>query len=216
MLNLVLPGVALARPWRAGATTWLALRPSLIIRSTELRTSSRSGTSRSSQRRHASPLVTTAARGWLTSCAIEAVSSPERRHARHVRKLGLRLVQRIFRATPILDVGVDPVPAQIRPFSSRNGAARARSQRYSPSADRTRHTASKAPLSRATSTIRLRAAGHRQDAQQIAIGSLAASAAVQPRSDQCALTRTIDPSAADALHTMPGIVSIACRNSCSA
>ncbi len=54
--------------------------------------SSRSGVSRASHRRQALPFVITAASGWLTSWAIEAVSAP-RVDARDMRQLRLRSVQ---------------------------------------------------------------------------------------------------------------------------
>ena len=56
--------------------TPLARLPSSIIHSTERRAAFRSGVSQSSQRRQASALATTAASGWFTSWAIEAVSCP--------------------------------------------------------------------------------------------------------------------------------------------
>ena len=55
------------------------------------------GSARPSQRRQASPLVTTAASGWLTSCAIEAVSSPSVVDARrHARARPARALQRLL------------------------------------------------------------------------------------------------------------------------
>ena len=67
--------------------------PSRTIRRAASRASSRSGTSLASQRRHALPLLTMPESGWLTSCAIEAVSSP-------------MVVRRIHRAPRQLEAGL--------------------------------------------------------------------------------------------------------------
>src|SRR5271166_2607656 len=81
MTSLMGSGAGIASVFLASARTRrmtsAARLPSSIMRSTAPRTSSRSGTSRASQRRHAPPLATMAASGWLTSWAIEAVSSPK-------------------------------------------------------------------------------------------------------------------------------------------
>src|SRR6266851_3606999 len=61
---------------RTRRITSLARLPSLMIHSAARRASSRSGLPRSSQRRQATAALTTAASGWFTSWAIEAVSSP--------------------------------------------------------------------------------------------------------------------------------------------
>ena len=53
-----------------------ARAPSRTMLESEFRASSRSGLSRFSHRKAASPLVTMAASGWLISCASEAASSP--------------------------------------------------------------------------------------------------------------------------------------------
>ena len=61
---------------RIRAITSPARFPSRTMRRTASRASSRLGASPASQRRQALPLLTTPASGWLTSCAIEAASSP--------------------------------------------------------------------------------------------------------------------------------------------
>ncbi len=94
----------------------LARLPLLITSSRASRASARSGTSRSSHRRPTSPLVTMAASGWLTSCAIEAVSSPKRRHARDMGEFRLRLLQGFLCAFAIFNVDDKPVPFQDVPL----------------------------------------------------------------------------------------------------
>ena len=58
------------------AMTSLARLPSRMMRCAASLASSRSGCERASHRMQALPLVTTAASGWLISCAIDAANSP--------------------------------------------------------------------------------------------------------------------------------------------
>ena len=71
--------VASARSPRITSTARPAAR---TMREVAARASSRSGSSRLSQRRHALPLVAMAASGWLISCAMDAASSPSSSVAR--------------------------------------------------------------------------------------------------------------------------------------
>jgi len=51
-------------------------------------------------------LLTTAVSGWLTSCAMEAVSSPCGQ-ACHMSELGLSLMQLLLCTIEILDIGLE-------------------------------------------------------------------------------------------------------------
>jgi hypothetical protein len=93
---------------RIRTTTSLPRRPSRTICPIPVRISSKLGTSRFSQRRHAWPLVTMAASGWLTSWAIETVSSPM------VVRRATRASSSRISTKPVCLVGPDSVCAQRR------------------------------------------------------------------------------------------------------
>jgi hypothetical protein len=99
-------------------TRWtisLARRAFSTMRPVSWPTLARLGSSRDSQRRLVSALVTMAERGWLTSCAIDVASSPSIEIPRGAAEIGLELAELRFGAQAIGDV-IDAEDRHVEPL----------------------------------------------------------------------------------------------------
>src|SRR5438105_12350553 len=90
--------------------TALARVPSFTISEIASRNLSEFGVALASWRKQKLALVTIAARGWLTSCAIAAASSPIVVTRVTMRKPCLRFLQRTFGSFPIFNISGRSVP----------------------------------------------------------------------------------------------------------